>query len=89
MYMALICIDKEKTMGRMSELALEIEELYEDGFSPDEIAEELVIPMEWVMAALYEYDESLGDSEDGDFVSAMRSAGWGTDEDYGGGCDML
>ena len=27
----------------------------------------------------YDYDDSM----DGDFDSAMRDAGWGTDEDYG------
>lgn len=26
-------------------------------------------------------------SEDGDHESALASAGWGTDEDYGGGMD--
>jgi hypothetical protein len=31
----------------------------------------------------YEYDDSM----DGDFDSAMASAGWGTDEDYGCGCE--
>lgn len=31
----------------------------------------------------YEYDDSM----DGDHASALASAGWGTDEDYGGGCD--
>lgn len=36
--------------------------------------------------------ESLGDvddSMDGDFDSAMASAGHGTDEDYGGGCYQM
>lgn len=32
-----------------------------------------------------EPDESM----DGDFDSAMASAGHGTDEDYGGGCNQL
>lgn len=31
----------------------------------------------------YEYDDSM----DGDHASALASAGWGTDEDYGGGYD--
>jgi len=26
---------------------------------------------------------------DGDHASALASAGWGTDEDYGGGCEQL
>ncbi len=28
------------------------------------------------------------DSMDGDHASALASAGWGTDEDYGGGSDL-
>ena len=28
-------------------------------------------------------DDDLNDSMDGDWDSAMRDAGWGTDEDYG------
>lgn len=31
-----------------------------------------------------EYDYQYADSMDGDFDSAMASAGYGTDEDYGG-----
>lgn len=31
-----------------------------------------------------DYDESM----DGDFDSAMASAGWGTDEDYGSASDI-
>lgn len=29
------------------------------------------------------WDDSYDDSMDGDFDSAMRDVGWGTDEDYG------
>ena len=29
------------------------------------------------------WDDGYNDSMDGDFDSAMRDAGWGTDEDYG------
>ena len=76
-------------MGRMSELSLQIEELYEQGLSIQAIATELDIPLDWVQAALYDYDESIFDSMDGDLASGLASAGWGTDEDYGGGSDML
>lgn len=31
-------------------------------------------------------DRDYDDPMDGDHDSAMASAGWGTDEDYGGGC---
>lgn len=34
----------------------------------------------------YDSDEWYDDSMDGDFDSAMRDAGYGTDEDYGGDC---
>jgi DNA-directed RNA polymerase specialized sigma24 family protein len=76
-------------MGRMSELAAEIEELYEQGLSIQAIATELDIPLDLVQATLYDYDESIFDSMDGDEASGLASAGWGTDEDYGGDCDML
>lgn len=40
--------------------------------------------------ALYEVDEDdYDDSMDGDFDSGMASAGFGTDEDYGGDVDHL
>ena len=76
-------------MGRMSDLALEIEELSAEGWTMSDIAEELNIPLAWVQAALQDLEENYDDSMDGDFDSAMTSAGWGTDEDYGGACDML
>lgn len=76
-------------MGRMSELALEIEELSAEGWTMSDIAEELNIPLAWVQAALQDLEENYDDSMDGDFDSAMASAGWGTDEDYGGACDMI
>lgn len=76
-------------MGRMSDLALEIEELSAEGWTMSDIAEELNIPLAWVQAALQDLEENYDDSMDGDFDSAMASAGWGTDEDYGGACDML
>ena len=76
-------------MGRMSDLALEIEELSAEGWTMSDIAEELNIPLAWVQAALQDLEENYDDSMDGDFDSAMASVGWGTDEDYGGACDML
>jgi hypothetical protein len=44
---------------------------YNDFYREDEIEEVDV------------WDDSYDDSTDGDFDSAMRDAGWGTDEDYG------
>ena len=71
-------------MSKMSELAMEIEELYLQGYNEFTIATMLSIPVELVdnfVASFMEveYNESM----DGDFDSAMASAGMGTDEDYG------
>ena len=71
-------------MSKMSELAMEIEELYLQGYNEFTIATMLNIPVELVdnfVASFMnaEYNESM----DGDFDSAMASAGYGTDEDYG------
>ena len=71
-------------MSKMSELAMEIEELYLQGYNEFTIATMLNIPVELVdnfVASFMEveYNEDM----DGDFDSAMASAGYGTDEDYG------
>ena len=71
-------------MSKMSELAMEIEELYLQGYNEFTIATMLNVPVELVdnfVASFMEveYNESM----DGDFDSAMASAGMGTDEDYG------
>ena len=71
-------------MSKMSELAMEIEQLYLQGYNEFTIATMLNIPVELVdnfVASFMEvgYNESM----DGDFDSAMASAGIGTDEDYG------
>ena len=72
-------------MGKMKDLAYDVEQLYCEGLSEQAIAEELKIPLEMVIDCVKEfgnyalYDESM----DGDFDTAMASAGFGTDEDYG------
>ena len=71
-------------MSKMAELAMEIEQLYLQGYNEFTIATMLSIPVELVddfVASFMgvEYNESM----DGDFDSAMASAGHGTDEDYG------
>jgi hypothetical protein len=71
-------------MSKMSELAMEIEQLYLQGYNEFTISTMLNIPVELVdnfVASFMnaEYNESM----DGDFDSAMASAGMGTDEDYG------
>ena len=71
-------------MSKMSELAMEVEEMYNQGYNPYTISTILNVPIELVdnfVASFMEveYNESM----DGDFDSAMASAGYGTDEDYG------
>ncbi len=72
-------------MSKMKDLAYDVEQLYCEGLSEQAIAEELKIPLEMVIDCVNEfgnyalYDESM----DGDFDTAMASAGFGTDEDYG------
>ena len=71
-------------MSKMSELAMEIEELYVQGYSEFTIATMLNIPVELVDNFVASFmDVEYNESMDGDFDSAMASAGYGTDEDYG------
>ncbi len=68
----------------MAELAMEIEDLWNQGHNVYIIATMLNIPVNLVDEFVanfmnVEYNESM----DGDFDSAMASAGMGTDEDYG------
>ena len=74
-------------MSYMSELDLELREFFAEGLTVVEAANLAGVPVEMVQAFFEvladeqdaEYDESM----DGDFDSAMASAGYGTDEDYG------
>lgn len=72
-------------MSIMKDLAYDIEQLYCEGLSEQAIADELKIPLDMVIDCVNEfgnyalYDESM----DGDFDTAMASAGFGTDENYG------
>jgi hypothetical protein len=71
-------------MSKMSELAMEIEELYLQGYNEFTIATMLNIPVELVDNFVASFmDAEYNESMDGDFDSAMASAGYGTDEDYG------
>ena len=71
-------------MSKMAELAMEIEQLYLQGYNEFTIATMLNIPVELVDNFVASFMEvSYNDSMDGDFDSAMASAGHGTDEDYG------
>jgi hypothetical protein len=71
-------------MGYFSNLHQSIIELHEDGVSLDEIAIRLKVDLGSVAEVIKDYEEdNYDDSMDGDEASAMASAGFGTDEDYG------
>lgn len=71
-------------MGYFSNLHQNIIELHEDGVSLDEIAIRLKVDLGTVAEIVADYDnDNYDDSMDGDFDTAMASAGFGTDEDYG------
>jgi hypothetical protein len=71
-------------MSKMAELAMEIEDLYLQGYNEFTIATMLNIPVELVDDFVASFmDVEYNESMDGDFDSAMASAGIGTDEDYG------
>ncbi|CAB5220775.1 hypothetical protein UFOVP240_34 [uncultured Caudovirales phage] len=63
---------------------MEIRALLEEGLRPTSIASLLNIPLEMVYDCIDAMDtDTYDESMDGDFDSAMASAGLGTDEDYG------
>ena len=71
-------------MSKMAELAMEIEQLYLQGYNEFTIATMLNVPVELVDGFFANFsDIDYNDNMDGDFDSAMASAGYGTDEDYG------
>lgn len=70
-------------MGYFKNQQLDIIEMFNDGASIEQIAMALKVPVEEVRIALDDFESDYDDSMDGDFDSAMASAGFGTDEDYG------
>jgi hypothetical protein len=80
-------------MGIFSDILIDIEDMWSNGKSFDEIAKSLnkqygVYYTEAEVDAavsqiLDDRDQRYNDDMDGDFDSAMASAGFGTDEDYG------
>ena len=71
-------------MSKMAELAMEIEQLYAQGYNEFTISTMLNIPVELVDNFVASFmDVEYNENMDGDFDSAMASAGMGTDEDYG------
>jgi NAD-specific glutamate dehydrogenase len=70
----------------MADLDLEIRNMLDEGLTPARISTLLDIPMQMVydiVDAQTADDSHYDESMDGDFDSAMASAGFGTDEDYG------
>jgi hypothetical protein len=71
-------------MSKMSDLQISIQDDLNAGLlSFAEIAEKHEVPFEWVDSVAAEMADHYDESMDGDFDSAMASAGYGTDEDYG------
>jgi len=73
-------------MSRMADLDLEIRNMLDEGLRPFTIASLLKVPLQMVYDVIEsetENDSHYDESMDGDFDSAMASAGYGTDEDYG------
>jgi len=74
-------------MSVMSNLAIDLENMIESGYNDNEIASALGVSIMIVSQFREEFvqyeDRDYDDSMDGDFDSAMASAGYGTDEDYG------
>lgn len=74
------------TRVSMSELSQDIQEAIMDSeLTYGEIAEKFNVPVDLVyeIESMMLQDELYNDSLDGDFDTAMASAGFGTDEDYG------
>lgn len=81
-------------MSRMSEILIEIQELYTQGYTPSEISEMSGIQLYMVLDAIKAYGEAWDielvqdvlDADpgemDGDAESAFASIGWGVDESY-------
>ena len=80
-------------MSTFSNILIDIEDLWAEGKFSDEIAEIInkqygtAFGEEEVDNAIREFldarDQAYNDDMDGDHASALASAGFGTDEDYG------
>jgi len=70
-------------VGKMSALALDIEESLCAGDDVGDIAIRYGVTVNDVLNIKEHMMDSIDDPMDGDFDTAMASAGYGTDEDYG------
>ena len=76
----------------MTDLEMNIRDGIELDMTDSEIAEWLDIPVAWIHEFIetYRYELGIIQTEDySDDSDALKSAGWGTDEDYGGDCEYL
>ncbi len=79
-------------MSKMGALVLEMQEaIANEVLSFEQIARMFDVPVSWVLEAAKMMDdyeqycqEAVDDTMDGDHATALASAGFGTDEDYGG-----
>lgn len=70
----------------MKDLYNKISSMYYDGSSEQQIAQILNTSVDFIRTTIDQIEEEdfcFDESMDGDFDSAMTSAGFGTDEDYG------
>lgn len=73
-------------MGYFSNMQEQIIDAFEDGWTPLEVAKMLKVDFSDVNYVIQNYlNDDYDDSMDGDFDSAMISAGFGMDEDYAEG----
>ncbi len=76
-------------MSYMKNKIVDIIEMIEEGYSMDDVVSFTGIPYSDILNVASEYGLEIkdmaeyDDSMDGDFDTAMASAGFGTDEDYG------
>lgn len=72
-------------MGYFSNLALDVEAALCEGATKEQVAEQFNLSVDQVEAYIEDLESADRDPDDmdGDFDSAMASAGYGTDEDYG------
>ena len=80
-------------MGIFSDILIDIEDMWSNGKSSEAIAEQLNkqygtaytdVEVDAAISQIIEdQDQRYNDDMDGDHASALASAGFGTDEDYG------
>lgn len=80
--MLVVVWTKENSMGKMSELCMQIEELLAEDYTASEIADRLDVDIDIVYDVMDAIDDRV-DCDDSDDGYALASAGFGTDEDYG------